>query len=527
MKIVGLLSIAILLGCCSQPSQSLRVLAIFPANAKSHFVVCEHVVKGLAAKGHQVDVYSHFPLKKPIPNYNDFSLKGTLPQYINNMNYSDAVTFQMINMGTLLKMMGHPLCELMELPLFQNLLKNPPKDRAYDVLLVEPFVSNCYLAWGRHLNIPIVNIIPSNILDWVHAPLGNPFFTAISPGMGFTGLHPMTFWQRLGNTLLHNLIVHSFNQEVRVQDKYVEKYFGQGYPNVVEMQKEIDLVLANTHHSLDGVRPLTPAIIPVAGVHISEDDPPLPKEVQKWLDESTKGCIYFTLGSMLRFETFPKNIIDMFYTSFEKIAPVRVLMKIAKPEELPSGLPKNVMTQTWFSQVHVLKHKNVKAFVTHGGMMSSLEAIQAAVPMVGIPVFGDQPTNVQLNVNKGIAQFIDLKDISEEKVTSALKAVLFDPKYQKNSQELAKRFLDRPMKPIDTAVYWIEYVVRHGKGSLRSPLSEMPWWQSSLLDIYSFLALALIIVLFILTRIVKIICRLFGCAGNKKVSKTALLKKKN
>lgn len=76
--------------------------------------------------------------------------------------------------------------------------------------------------------------------------------------------------------------------------------------------------------------------------------------MQKWLDESKHGCIYFTFGSMVRIETFSKELMEAFYKAFEKIAPVRVLMKVAKKEELLPGLPKNVMTQSWFSQIPIL-----------------------------------------------------------------------------------------------------------------------------------------------------------------------------
>lgn len=76
--------------------------------------------------------------------------------------------------------------------------------------------------------------------------------------------------------------------------------------------------------------------------------------MQKWLDESKHGCVYFTFGSMVRIETFPKEVLESFYASFKKIAPVRVLMKVAKKEDLMSGLPDNVMTQSWFPQIAVL-----------------------------------------------------------------------------------------------------------------------------------------------------------------------------
>ena len=57
---------------------------------------------------------------------------------------------------------------------------------------------------------------------------------------------------------------------------------------------------------------------------------------------------------MVRIESFPKHILDAFYKSFENIKHVRVLLKIAKPEELPSGLPSNVLVQSWVQQKQVL-----------------------------------------------------------------------------------------------------------------------------------------------------------------------------
>lgn len=57
---------------------------------------------------------------------------------------------------------------------------------------------------------------------------------------------------------------------------------------------------------------------------------------------------------MVLIETFPRSVLNAFYATFKNIAPVRVLLKIAKPEKLPPGLPSNVMTKSWFSQIQVL-----------------------------------------------------------------------------------------------------------------------------------------------------------------------------
>ncbi|KAK0175099.1 hypothetical protein PV327_008879 [Microctonus hyperodae] len=67
----------------------------------------------------------------------------------------------------------------------------------------------------------------------------------------------------------------------------------------------------------------------------------------------------------------------------------------------------------------------------------------------------------------------------------------------------SKRFLDRPLSAIDTAIYWIEYAIRNGPGSLRSPAVDMSWWQVALLDVYAFLTLTFITISYLIVVILK------------------------
>ncbi|XP_058810722.1 UDP-glycosyltransferase UGT5-like [Phymastichus coffea] len=515
--------VVIALACLCQCIDGLRILGLFPLHGKSHFVMCERLMKGLAEKGHQIDVYSHFPQKKPVPNYNDFSLDGTLPKIVNNMSYDVFKQFQTVNMEIMMKEIANPVCDLLDIPIFQKLIQDLKTNQPYDVVIIEVFISNCFLAWGRHLNIPMVGIMTSTLFDWYNEPLGNPMNTAVTPAVWSGLFHPMSFWQRLSNTLLYWTVSGQFNYYIRDQNRYVEKHFGKDYPDVTDLPKDLDLLLINSHLSLDGVRSFTPSIIPVAGVHIDDDAAKLPAQVQKWLDDSKHGCIYFSFGSMVRIETFPRAVLDAFYASFQKLAPVRVLMKIAKPEVLPPGLPSNVMTQPWFSQLQVLKHKHVIAFVTHGGLMSTLESIYAAVPMVGIPCFGDQTLNVQTQVQRKTATSIKLDEITESSVTWAIREVIQNPIYKKNVERLSKKFLDRPMSAMDTAIFWIEYVTRHGKKALRAPVVDMPWWQAHLIDVYAFIAFTLVVAYYLLKCSLKLIirrcCRFSKNAQSKKVKK--------
>lgn len=57
----------LVLSFCAQDAHNYNILAIFPLNARSHFVMFERLLKGLAAKGHEIDVVSHYPQKNSVP----------------------------------------------------------------------------------------------------------------------------------------------------------------------------------------------------------------------------------------------------------------------------------------------------------------------------------------------------------------------------------------------------------------------------------------------------------------------------
>jgi glucuronosyltransferase len=70
----------------------------------------------------------------------------------------------------------------------------------------------------------------------------------------------------------------------------------------------------------------------------------------------------------------------------------------------------------------------VRLFITHGGLLSTQEAINSGVPVVGIPIFADQRSNVARIVSFAIGIRLDYKNITTESVMWALKEVLNNPR---------------------------------------------------------------------------------------------------
>ncbi|XP_043467685.1 UDP-glycosyltransferase UGT5-like [Leptopilina heterotoma] len=519
-----LLIFAIVIATQSEINEGARILGIFPLPGKSHAILGEQIMKVLAKKGHNVDVISHFPMKNKFPNYNDLSLQGSAEVITNNLNYSMVKTVSINSIKQLLDMTGDPVCNLLHHNTFQNIIKNPPKDPPYDLVIVEYFTAYCFMAFGRLLNVPIIGVTASVLLEWHNDAAGNPHSLAFVPG-GMTGFSTkMTFSERLQNTIFSKMMTNDFNRQVESQKLFVDKYIGSGYPSIYDLTREMSLILVNSHYSLNGIRPFTPGVIEIGGVHVQDNEEKLLPELQKWLDEAKHGFIYVSFGSMVRLETFPKKTLDIFYSSFKKISPVRVLMKIAKKEELPPGLPANVKTYHWLPQIQILKHKNVKGFVSHGGLLSTIESIYYAVPIIGFPLFGDQNFNMRNYENRKIAITLNYDSFTEEQLDGALNKILKDPEMRNNIEKLSKLYKDRPMTPQETVAFWVEYVLRHGP-VLRSPAVNLSWWQVELLDVYGFILLVLLLALFVILLLIRILIKSIFSSNNKSNSEKLRSKK--
>lgn len=63
--------------------------------------------------------------------------------------------------------------------------------------------------------------------------------------------------------------------------------------------------------------------------------------------------------------------------------------------------------------------------------MGTLEAIYFGIPMIGIPLFGDQITNMRNAANKNIAVNLgSVENITEENLYSAIDTILHDETYR-------------------------------------------------------------------------------------------------
>ncbi|KAI5633118.1 UDP-glucoronosyl and UDP-glucosyl transferase domain-containing protein [Phthorimaea operculella] len=212
-----------------------------------------------------------------------------------------------------------------------------------------------------------------------------------------------------------------FDQELDIRMK---ERFGRDTPSVKELSNNIDMLFLNMHPIWEGNAPWPPSIIHTWGIH-HKSEKPLEQDLQSYLDTSKNGVIYFSFGTNVDPATLPAEQIQMFISVFSKL-PYDVLWKW-NHAVLP-GKTKNIRISKWLPQSDLLRHPKVKLFITQGGLQSTDEAIVAGVPLIGIPMLGDQWYNVEKYVHHGIGLKLSIETVNEEQLTNAIKEVIDNKK---------------------------------------------------------------------------------------------------
>ncbi|XP_060718763.1 UDP-glucuronosyltransferase 2C1-like isoform X3 [Tachysurus vachellii] len=257
-----------------------------------------------------------------------------------------------------------------------------------------------------------------------------------------------------------------------------------------------DIWLIRTYWDFEYPRPLLPNFKFVGGLHCKPAKP-LPKDMEDFVQSSgDDGIVVFSLGSMIK--NLTKERANIIATALGQI-PQKVLWRYTG--EKPETLAPNTRLYDWIPQNDLLGHPKTKAFITHGGTNGIYEAIYHGVPMVGLPLFADQPDNINHMTTKGAAVMLDFNKMRSKDLKHALDDVINNPSYKESMMRLSRIHHDQPMKPLDQAVYWIEYVMRNkGAKHLRVEAHNLTWYQYHCLDVAVFLLSVIALVVFIFVK---------------------------
>lgn len=109
-------------------------------------------------------------------------------------------------------------------------------------------------------------------MSFIDDIMGNPTSYAFFSGFYNDNAVMNTFFDRLWNFLINYKNTFIFHHYTAEQTDMMKKYLGlPNIPDVRELEKTVSLAIVNSHYSYYGIRPVTPAVIEVGGLHVEAD----------------------------------------------------------------------------------------------------------------------------------------------------------------------------------------------------------------------------------------------------------------
>ncbi|XP_051799941.1 UDP glucuronosyltransferase 5 family, polypeptide G1 isoform X1 [Acanthochromis polyacanthus] len=464
----------------------------------SHWINMEVILQELHSRGHDITVLRsakswYIPSNSSIYTSIDVLMleDETDITYYNKMlldviecrKYPTFIsTFCQQHLITSLLDKGHDVlaraaASMLDDPVFMKKLQ----DAKFDLMLTDPALTIGVLL-GQYLKLPMVFNV-----RWINSGEGHltiaPSPVSYVPVSGSELHDQMDFKERVMNMLhfLRSVVEQYFIINPPYSD-LLQRHFPPG-TDLVSLQHGADIWLLRADFVFEFPRPTMPNVVYIGGFQCKEAKP-LPADLEAFMQSSGEhGVVVMSLGTIV--SALSREVTEAIAAAFAQL-PQKVIWRFVG--EKPSFVGNNTLLVKWLPQKDLLGHPKTRAFVAHGGTNGMYEAIYHGVPVVGLPLLFDQFDNLLRLKVRGAARVVEARSLTKESFLEALTDVIETPSYRENIRRLSKLHRDKPMSPMDTAIFWIEYVIRNkGAAHLKSAGSNLPWYSYFCLDVAAFI----------------------------------------
>ncbi|KAK7922720.1 hypothetical protein WMY93_009622 [Mugilogobius chulae] len=427
-------------------------ILVYPIDG-SHWLNMRVLVEALHARGHQITVLrssTSWYVSEKSPLYTSITIEQQRPQNLESEDFMSLFLQRSIeirrNRGSLwslvdfysnlFSMIGENQEVVAEfvVTIFENkTLIKELTDTGYDLFLTDPAFPGGVLV-AHYLKLPTVFNVRWIFNGEAHFAIA-PSPLSFVPQLFSQFTDKMNFFQRLSNVFYHSVLVYMLHFVSSPPYQAVcERYFGPGV-DVMSLLQGGDIWLLR-----------------------GKPSNALPSDLEEFVESSGEhGVIIMTLGTLLG--DLGPEMSEIIAAAFATL-PQKVIWRHVG--QRPKALGNNTRLVQWMPQNDLLGHPKTKVFVTHGGTNGLYEAIYHAVPVLGIPLIFDQFDNMERMKARGVADYVEITSLDTDTMVKTLQNLL-DPEkqYKSNMLKLSQLLHDKPMKPLDSAMFWIEFVMRH------------------------------------------------------------------
>uniref|UniRef100_UPI0037E80B80 UDP-glucuronosyltransferase 3A1-like n=1 Tax=Semicossyphus pulcher TaxID=241346 RepID=UPI0037E80B80 len=481
--------------------QSAKILTVCLIGG-SHFLLLDEISHNLHQHGHEVrmllqlgnPVITGFSYvgradsyqtstwsvgEEYIKEYNGWFLQQQMQFFLGRETFSNFLNF-----------MGHLSYQCDKLLGDKEIITFLQRER-YDIAILDAF-NPCSFIVARKLGVNYIAFYPGSLNGPLSIALPSP--VSYIPVFGSQLSDHMNLWGRAKNLLFSFLAPVGQERVWSIFREVAERHLESGSPlgGLQELHHGAELWAFNTDFSLEFPQPLMPYTVLVGGLLNKPAKPP-EQDLALWISSfGESGFIVVTLGSMVS-SVSVDPLLEELVAGFSRISQGVLWRYDSKRWPSQLARPPNLRLVDWLPLNDLLGHKKALLFITHGGQNSLLQAVYHAVPVLAIPLFGDQFDNVVRALTKGLGLAINPTNVTRELLSSTIQTVIQDKRFKSSALSLSRIHKSHPVPPAIRLVQWVEHILHAGGGTHLRPASlAQPWYQRYLLDVVLLLSLGLI-----------------------------------
>lgn len=347
------------------------------------------------------------------------------------------------------------------------------------------YISNCFAVFPYRLSTPFI-LMGSQNQPNLHR---TPWLFSVFPHRGLVYSDRMSFLERFKNMMF--LLSVYFRKPLGSPKRSIKEYAPEKpFISFDSLLRKADLHIIENDALLDYPLPALPNVKYIGGIK-TRPAKPLIGDLGRFANASKYGLVVVSFGSMIR--PLPDIHLKNLEQAFTKI-PYDVIWKRTNTDYFTAP---NVFTSKWLPQNDVLGHKKVKLFITHCGSGGQYDSLYHGVPMLGFPIWADQPFNGRRMQEKGYGISMDLRHYTADELVRNINKIIQNPKYKNNIQKASRILKSAREHPPARAARHIDNVIKFGGGYLRSYCQDIPLYQYFMLDIFVVTLFVLILGIFI------------------------------
>lgn len=238
-----------------------KILGFFVVPSISHQFVYRSLMFELSRRGHEVTIVTPNPIGMTTTNYTEIDISFTYDLWRERYKFFGPGIPEL-----LLFDFQAFFVELLDLEFSYEPVQRILKGGSFDLVFVEYLIFPAVSALSYHFRAPYIGICSLDISPASHNVIGDPFNPSYYTDFFLPFSDKKDFYARFRSTISHAFWLASYKWYlIPRHDALAKKHFGPDTPDLLEIDRNVSLVLANTDLVSSFPCPTMPTYVRIGG----------------------------------------------------------------------------------------------------------------------------------------------------------------------------------------------------------------------------------------------------------------------